>query len=159
MGGRAFPLVVDLPMPSSVNQIWRQRRAKAGKPHVYSSPQYKAWVNECDALCMANRWHKLGVRSGKYRVAITLNSSMRRGDCDNRIKPILDWLSRAGLTPDDRHCDAASVEWGTAPSGCRVIVQPAASSGEPRCCNGLSMAECARVPSRHCDGYVHAEDT
>lgn len=111
-------MILDLPRPPSVNRIWRHR---AGRVKPYIDHRYATWKRHCDNLCMAHRWHKTPVR-GHYVAVITLDDSKRRGDADNRVKPVLDWLKQAGITDDDKLCDDVRVRWGYAPSGCRVEI-------------------------------------
>ena len=109
-----------LPMPPSVNAIWRTRRGKNGKPQYYLDPRYSAWKRHCDGVAMGSRNRV----TGQYTVAIKLNSAKRNGDCDNRIKAVLDWLARTGMTPDDKHCNKASAEWAECEHDCEVTVTP-----------------------------------
>lgn len=61
---------------------------------------------------------------GKYIVAIAL-PEMMRGDIDNRIKGIVDFMANRGLTPDDKHLWKVSVERDPAvePGWCNVTVR------------------------------------
>jgi len=117
-------MILDLPMPPSANNMW----VHAGRRH-YLSEYYSNWREDCDALGMANRWHKHPVK-GKFTVAISLNRGKARkgSDADNRIKPILDALQRLGVIENDNLCEKVSAEWGEpvdAPDGCRVVVEAA----------------------------------
>lgn len=118
----ARTLVIDLPLPPSVNKIWKQGGGKG----VYRSPEYVAWRKHCDGLCMQYRWHKTPIK-GPFCVAIVLDrEKMRKGsDIDNRIKGLLDFLHGTGITDDDRYCEKVSAERGSAPSGCRVTITAA----------------------------------
>ena len=117
-------LVLDLPMPPSVNAIWRST-AKRGKPQYYLDAKYKAWKKECDALVWVAGATGAALRE-PVTVAIYLNASKRRGDADNRIKAVLDWLQRARIIVNDSQVEKVSAEWGEAPSGCRVTIEAVA---------------------------------
>lgn len=111
--------IIDLPMPPSVNSIWRYRR-KTGR--AYLSPKYQAWRATCDKLVMANRKAWLPIK-GHFTAEIVLSEKQRRGDGDNRTKAILDFCQRAALIENDSLCDSHSVKWGDAPVGCRVSLR------------------------------------
>jgi hypothetical protein len=70
--------------------------------------------------------------SGRYVLLMLLPVKMQ-GDCDNRIKPVLDLLVTLKLVPDDRHADVMAFRSPTIGDGlCRVVVQsvnPAFRSG------------------------------
>lgn len=110
-------IVLDLPMPISVNRIWRAH--KSGKGHVSISPEYRRWKNEADALAMSTaQFRGLKPITGKFEAKIVVKRSA--GDIDNRGKGVLDWLQSRGVILDDKHCERITLEWGDAPTGCRV---------------------------------------
>jgi Holliday junction resolvase RusA-like endonuclease len=72
--------------------------------------RYTSWIDgELKALT-AQRAKPISARAS---VAITLPNATR-GDCDNRIKPVLDLLVKAGVLADDsgKHVGAVSVTFG-----------------------------------------------
>ncbi len=116
------PLVLELPFPPSVNSIWRARRSPGGgKPMFYLDHKYKAWKLQCDGLYMATR-PKTRFRTA-VRVEITLDRSRKRGDADNRIKSVQDWLQRAQIVANDSQVEDVRARWGIAPTGCHVVVE------------------------------------
>jgi Holliday junction resolvase RusA-like endonuclease len=114
-------IVLDLPMPISVNRIWRSH--KAGKGHVSISPEYQKWKKDADNLLM-ELGQLRGVKTiiGSFEVAVTVKRC--RGDLDNRLKGILDYLQSRTFIVDDKFCERITMEWGDAPHGCRVTVKP-----------------------------------
>lgn len=112
-------MILDLPMPPSVNRIWKVSAKRGG--NVYASPTYRKWMKTCLMMCFETRWHKTPIK-GPFEVLITLDSTKRRGDADNYTKAPIDFLHRSGITEDDRLCEKLGVEWGLAPMGCRVTV-------------------------------------
>ena len=127
----AGPIVLDLPMPPSVNAIWRAKRGLDGKPRFYLDTRYARWKQACDGLVWVAGWeggwgkkHKLPIRDD-VSVSVTLNDRKRRGDADNRLKAVCDMLQRSRIIVNDKQVVSASIAWGEAPTGCRVTIEPA----------------------------------
>lgn len=116
-------IIIDLPVPPSVNRIWRATRAGPNK--VSLSPEYKAWKDHADRVALSTaQFRGLKTIQGKFEVKIVIQR--QRGDLDNRAKGILDWLQSRGVVVDDKFCERLVMEWGLlheAPIGCRVIVR------------------------------------
>ena len=90
---------VVLPIPPSANMIWR-----IGRGRMYKSGQYLAWLAAAEVEFLAQGpWDKFEEKT-PYRVEIFAAIDRRR-DIDNLIKPILDAMLKAGLTPDDAYAD------------------------------------------------------
>lgn len=115
---------VHLPMPPSVNRIWRSN--KAGKKRVSISPEYKSWRVQADRLAMALGSCK-GVKKiqGKFEAEIILKRI--NGDLDNRAKGLLDWAQSRELIADDGLCEKLTMQWGDAPHGCLLILRAVAA--------------------------------
>lgn len=113
-------LTVDLPLPISVNRIWRAN--KAGKKRVSISPEYANWKRHADMLVMSMGALR-GVRRihGKFEARIVIQRTP--GDLDNRIKGVLDWAQSRELIDDDKFCERITAEWGEAPTGCRLTLR------------------------------------
>lgn len=118
------PVVLELPMPPSVNSIWRARRNSNGKPGFYLDPKYKAWKLACDAVFWTLHPRPVSIVS-PVKVEITLSPSHARvtSDTDNRVKACLDFLQRAGIIANDNQVKDVRAHWGEAPRGCRVTVE------------------------------------
>lgn len=113
-------IVIDLPMPPSVNRIWRAN--KAGANHVSKSPEYRAWLKHADQITLATaQFRGLKTIPGPFEAKIVLRR--QRGDLDNRAKGVLDWLQSRCVIADDKFCERLVLEWGDAPVGCRVTVK------------------------------------
>lgn len=108
--------IIELAMPPSLNSIWRMNRERK---KMYLSDRYKTWKRDADNRYLANKKNWLPVK-GHFRAYITLDAKRRRGDCDNRIKGLLDWLQRVELIENDKLCDGVSIDYGHAPEGCRI---------------------------------------
>lgn len=109
--------MIRLPMPPSVNAMFFStpsgRRAK--------SKRYEAWIIEAGYEVVRQRPQKF---TGDVKVGIRLGPRNRRADCDNRIKPVLDLLTKMRVIVDDRFVVGVSAEWAEV-EGCHVIVVPA----------------------------------
>lgn len=117
--------IIELPLPPSVNRLWRNRR---GRSAPYTSPRYATWKRAADNAYLANKraWAPI---HGHFRAVVTLNAAKRgNSDADNRLKALFDWLQRVELIENDKLCDTLTVEWGYAPEGCRVALFPAPAS-------------------------------
>lgn len=113
-------VVIDCPMPPSVNAIWRNRR---GRSKPYLDERYATWKRVFDSIIMATVPRPKVL--GNFIVSITLNAAKRKGDADNRAKAVLDALQRCGIIENDKLADSVTIRWGYAPDGCTVIVTPA----------------------------------
>jgi Holliday junction resolvase RusA-like endonuclease len=116
-------VVLDLPMPPSVNRIWRANRT--GKNKVSISPEYAAWKLHADRLTLSmGQFRGLKTIVGPFEAHIVLKRQC--GDLDNRAKGILDWLQSRSVVVDDKFCERLTLQWGDAPHGCRVTVRACA---------------------------------
>ena len=111
-------VTLKLPMPPSVNSIWRHgRNRRTGKPMVYLDIKYRQWKTDADKLLLTQK--PLPFIAGEFVATITLDERKRRGDADNRAKAVLDCLQRAGVIANDKHCRSVTSQWGEA-DGCSV---------------------------------------
>lgn len=96
----------NLSVPPSANKLFANAK---GGGRVKASA-YRAWIRgELKAL-MAQRAKPI---VGRAAVAITIPKGTL-GDCDNRIKPTIDLLVRAGVLQNDsaKHLGAVSMTFG-----------------------------------------------
>ncbi|SRR5216684_367580 len=111
----AAAFVLDLPRPPSVNRFM----ARAGN----KSPVVLKWIEQCDRYVMAIR-PRPHIK-GWFELTVTWNvDQFGSFDCDNPIKPLLDYLQRVMIIENDRWCRRLVVEWGPVELGCRVAVRP-----------------------------------
>lgn len=106
---------ITLPMPPSTNALFTNRRGGRAR-----TPEYDAWLEH--AALVLNRQRVQPIK-GRVEVRIDLDES-RRGDADNRIKPVLDFLVKRGVLGGDskKFVKRVSAGW-EAVSGCRVLIQ------------------------------------
>ena len=88
---------LTLPIPPSLNNLYKN----AGKRRI-TTAEYEDWKVRAEWSKSARK-AKANSISGGYVVYLGLPKKMR-GDIDNRFKPVLDFLVRMQITPDDRHC-------------------------------------------------------
>lgn len=88
---------VELPLPPSLNGAYAN---VAGVGRVKVST-YRNWQSAAVAMIRVSVPAAKRI-AGPIAVSILLPSKMR-GDCDNRIKPILDALVASGRIDDDRN--------------------------------------------------------
>lgn len=123
-------LVLHLPMPPSANRLWRYDRG--GRPH--RSTQYKAWLQHAGAEILVQGRTAYHGGWGKFR-AVPITSPVevviwagrpdkRKRDIDNRIKPLLDCLTKCHVIQDDSLVHKLSIEWAEGVSGVRIEVRP-----------------------------------
>lgn len=105
---------IRLPFPPSVNDMYIKGRTL--------SPEYRAWKME--AGLRLNQQH-VGAMTTRCIVHIDLDDT-RRGDCDNRAKPILDLLVTQGVLAGDskKYVKRVSIGWEKL-SGVRVALEAA----------------------------------
>ena len=94
-----------LPFPVSVNGMFLNMR---GKGRV-KSPAYRAWIELAGHQLNTQRPIKF---EGRVDISIDLDES-RRGDADNRFKPVADLLVSHGVIKDDskKHVRRVSIGW------------------------------------------------
>lgn len=136
-------IVVDLPVPPSVNRIWRVNKAgnrdavhwnqlkhaiQRRKQNVIKSDLYKRWLKQADALAMATGALKnVPMIKGRFSALIVIATDDIEADppfdVDNRSKGVLDWAQSRKLIFNDRLCMEITVRWGArweAPTGARL---------------------------------------
>jgi Holliday junction resolvase RusA-like endonuclease len=121
-------IVLDLPMPPSVNRIWRRR----GGGGMYLAKEYQDWINRANNFLLAQKCKINGRQiKGRFELTLTISDRQRRGDLDNRLKTVLDFCQRVNLIENDKHAERIVLEWGNAPEGCRVRLAPFVSRADP----------------------------
>lgn len=129
IGHNSGEIVIDLPMPPSMNGIWRRGRNKqTGQIVHHISATYRKWKKEASAELLrqrvGRRWHTI---MGKFSVVLLLNRKKLRknADIDNRYKAVSDWAQEVGVVDDDKNCIELLIKFGEAPMGVRVTFAPA----------------------------------
>lgn len=115
-------IVVDLPLPPSVNRIWQHN--KAGRKRVSRSPSYVAWLREADQVSIATGQLR-GTRMIRGPFTAELLFRRNAGDLDNRHKGVFDWAQSREVILNDKLAEDIRLRWGsseTAPLGCRLTL-------------------------------------
>ena len=120
--GMPADVVLDIPVPPSVNRTRRIDRSALRKVH--------GWEGAADSALMASgqyREAKANAPAAAFRLAIILDEKQCRLDPDNIIKHAVDYLRRLELIRDDspKYFRGLRVYWGHAPAGCRLILRGA----------------------------------
>jgi Holliday junction resolvase RusA-like endonuclease len=115
-------IVLDLPPPPSVNRL-----RKIDWPN---SRVAKKWALAADKFVLAARCRSHNpvkcAKLNRFEILIVLSEAHSKCDLDNVCKGLLDYLCRIEIIEDDgpNHLRRLTVEWGTAPDGCRVTIRP-----------------------------------
>lgn len=121
---------VDIPIPPSVNALWRAVRKNSGGVRVVKSKSYAAWLESAVLLLRVG----LPVCGGAVGVRIALTGGTgwaANRDVDNAAKAVLDALKLAGRIADDDCTRVPDVYVTFTPGGpgvvasCRVQLVPA----------------------------------
>lgn len=114
-------LVLNLPLPPSVNALFAN---VPGRGRVRTR-EYKRWsIAALNYAWLSKPQGGFPHFEGAFDVQITVPLKMR-GDVDNRIKPVLDWLKKpADIISDDVKAQKASIarSQDVEPGFCRVYV-------------------------------------
>jgi len=114
-------LTFDLPMPPSVNGMYRN---VTGKGRV-KTKEAKAWAHEAQWMLIAQR-----NRSSQHRcivgpVAVTVEAyrpGNKRRDLDNILKALLDLLTASKTIKDDSQVMSIHARWVDAGPPCTITV-------------------------------------
>ena len=110
-------LVLELPLPPSINR--NSAIARLGS----SARSVQDWIADAHFAVLEQK-----IKPARDAVhgpfAIDIIWGRRRGDIDNRIKYLFDYLQRIELIDNDELCEHMTVGWGYAPRGCRVHLMP-----------------------------------
>jgi len=113
-------IYVNLPLPPSVNNLWRSISRKYGKISVIKSSKYKEWLHYAGSELNSQKPTPV---CGEYCLEIFLPENMK-GDIDNRIKAINDLLAQHGLIENDRFNKRLVVDFdkNISTSRCKIYV-------------------------------------
>lgn len=111
-------LVLDLPLPPSVNHYWGQHGHRR-----YVSKAGVAFKKQVSDYVIEYRVPKLGIARLEFQVTL-YPKDKRKQDIDNRIKALWDALADAGVFDNDEQIDILIVNRGEIKKGggCLVLI-------------------------------------
>ncbi len=121
--------MITLPMPPSVNHIWRFNRT-TGRPYI--SPRYATWKRDAGNRYLAHKREWPHVK-GPFDMVLTLPIERKtKLDADNRIKGLLDAFQAWGMIENDKLLSNLRVRFGKTPDRrtIKVELRPAAIEAE-----------------------------
>lgn len=120
------PITLDLPLPPSLNKIWRPAIIR-GKPAMVKRAEYEKWIADSTLLVRSQARGKGWMKIQGPFMTISRMTEVGRGqrDIDNyTMKAILDLCQRTGVIANDKLNKAGGYLWGEAPLGIRVTLVP-----------------------------------
>jgi Holliday junction resolvase RusA-like endonuclease len=110
---------IFLPMPPSVNSMFGNNKRAKGRGR-YRTDEYEQWIADATAALWQQRPRPV---LGRCEVWIDIDDR-RRGDADNRAKPVLDLLVKHGTLGGDseKYVKRVSIGWAKC-DGCRVAIE------------------------------------
>jgi Holliday junction resolvase RusA-like endonuclease len=98
---------LNIMMPPSANNMF------VNNPHGgrFRSAQYDGWLSEAGWMLAAQ---KPGRIAGGFEIDVLIPRPTRKGKCDldNRLKPILDLLTKHRVIADDSLAEKITLAWG-----------------------------------------------
>jgi len=115
-------LAFDLPMPPSVNSMFRNVPGKGRA----KTKAYRSWVGEAGWMLIAQRnRHKAHKRiDGPVRIEVSAyRPASKRRDLDNILKALLDLLTHTQTIKDDSQVVEINARWADEGVPCTMIVR------------------------------------
>ncbi len=95
-------IVLELPLPPSVNGLFVNRKGGKGRGRIKST-SYRNWLAQADKhFLMQKRSLPKEPMTGYLRLEISIPANTR-GDVSNRIKAVEDFLVSRNITGDDKN--------------------------------------------------------
>ena len=110
-------LELHLPMPPSVNGLYRDRKGAKGRT---KSKAYKAWISEAAMMVRNQATTRF---EGDVSLRFYFGPRNRRADLFNFVKAPEDLLVSQGIIEDDRFVTKGTVVWSEDVVGCIVIIE------------------------------------
>jgi Holliday junction resolvase RusA-like endonuclease len=118
----AIVYVLNLPVPPSVNRIWRNNGVNGT---VTRAPVYKAWIKDAGmALVVDGALRGRRTIPGKFTAMVEIQRGAVQGDLDNRTKALFDFAQAMLFISNDKHLEAYTVRWvDETARGCRLTLR------------------------------------
>ena len=104
-----------VPMPPSVNAIWRSK----GK-HVYRSDRYENWLTEAG---WALKRQETPAITGHFTINLRFGPRRSNADLDNKTKAVLDLLETHKIIKSDSLADEIHLFWDDNVTGCQIEIE------------------------------------
>jgi len=114
-------LIIDCPVPPSLNRLWR-----VGRRHVYKDARVNKWRREFWYRWYLTKPKGFKTIEGPFVAEIWVSSEHRR-DVDNNAKAVLDACQALRIISNDANARKVTqeiVEPERAPMGCRLRIIP-----------------------------------
>lgn len=118
-------IVIDSPLPPSLNQLWR-----VGKGRIYKNPKHAVWLREFACHWYVTKPRRFRTIEGPIEVEILICPKRKR-DVDNTAKSLLDSLQALRIIANDsqvRKLTSELVDKERAPLGCRITISSSRSA-------------------------------
>src|SRR5262245_32630278 len=118
--------ILDLPLPPSLNVLWRANRGR-----VHRSNRYTDWQHDAGWELKSQRPTAV---AGEVEIKISAGrSDNRRRDADNLAKSILDLITAHQVIADGSKVTAITSKWDrSVPGGrVRITITPTSADVEP----------------------------
>ena len=112
-------VMLVLPFPVSVNEIWRGNGSR-----TFTSPTYKTWKQEANAAFLQQKRAAGTPITGHFTYHVVLDEKRRtpKMDGDNYAsKAVLDFLQSVNVIENDSKADAGSWSWGPCDPGMCIV--------------------------------------
>jgi Holliday junction resolvase RusA-like endonuclease len=118
-------VIIELPIPPSLNNAFVEFK-RNGKTARVKSAEYGRW--QADAIKQL-QVYAVAPLVRPYAVHIRVNID-HKSDVDNRVKPVLDALVKAGVICGDQWVDDCRITRDRSVQGCEVELWSIAGGGE-----------------------------
>jgi len=122
LGTSMSTIVVELPLPPSINALWRSSRGR-----VHRSRRYLSWLKEAGWELVLQKPKRI---AGPVAIAVAAGRPDRRKrDLDNiATKAVLDLLTAHGIVADDSMVVKIAASWDATVAPGRIAVSVAAAN-------------------------------
>lgn len=114
-------IVIDCPVPPSLNRLWR-----VGNKRIYKDPKHARWMREFWYRWLLAKPPNFSALQGQLDAEISICPKRKR-DADNSAKALLDAAQQVGIITNDsqfRKVTQELVDKDRAPLGCRLRIIP-----------------------------------